>query len=207
MIHSSENPRQPEAAVDPLFLNRWSPRAFSADRVNADIIASLFEAARWAPSCYNEQPWFFLYALSSQDLEVYRSILSERNRSWARKAPVLAFVLTATEFRKNRKTNHWAVFDAGAAWMSLALQARILGLYTHAMAGFDKEKAYELLRIPRDQYTVIAAVAIGYLGNAEELPEELQSREFPKNRKPLAEIAHEGKFPEKIGVNGGADEI
>ncbi|NIM65421.1 MAG: nitroreductase [Candidatus Latescibacteria bacterium] len=188
------NKREPQAHVDPIFLDRWSPRALSREPVPESMIESLFEAARWAPSCYNEQPWLFIYAATEEDLSLYRPLLVEGNRQWADNAPVLAFALARKNFARNNKPNDWAAFDTGAAWMSLALQARRLGLYAHAMAGILKDKVYEVLNIPRDEYEVICAIAIGRYGDPSQLPASLKSSEIPNKRKSLNEVAVQGKF-------------
>jgi nitroreductase len=186
--------RTAQANVDPLFLERWSPRAFEPTPLAEETLASLFEAARWAPSCLNEQPWLFVYARSEPDRSRFASVLAESNQTWARQAPVLAFVFARRRFSKNDTPNRWAGFDAGAAWMSLALQARLLGLDTHAMGGFDEERVYEALGVPRDDYQAMAAIAIGRRGPAEGLPDALASRERPSPRKDLSAVAHEGGF-------------
>lgn len=186
--------RVPEAEVDSLFIGRWSPRAFAAKPVPEGELASLFEAARWAPSCYNEQPWLFLYADRDEELSIFRPLLVDANRAWAERAPVLAFVLARRKFARNGKANDWAAFDAGAAWMSLALRARQRGLATHAMAGIRKDAAYEALGVPKDDYDILCAVAIGYMGDADALPADLREREKPSGRKPLAEVARRGKW-------------
>jgi nitroreductase len=185
--------RAGEAQVDRLFLDRWSPRAFDPAPIPEETLASLFEAARWAPSCFNEQPWLFVYARSETDRARLLALLSEKNRTWARRAPVLAIVFAHRRFAKSQKPNRWSAFDAGAAWMSLALQARLLGLDTHAMGGFDDERSYEALGVPRDDYQAMAAIAIGRRGPAGDLPEDLAARETPSPRKPLSEVAREGR--------------
>jgi len=186
------NERQLQADAHREFIERWSPRAFSPEHIPDTTLAALFEAARWAPSCFNEQPWLFLYAVSEEDRALFLSCLVEFNQKWAGKAPVLAFVLARKRFAKNDKPNRWAPFDAGAAWMSLALQARKLGLYTHGMAGFDEDRAFEVLKVPRDQYDIMAAVAIGKYGDPDALPPEIRKSEAPNDRKPLSEVAVRG---------------
>jgi nitroreductase len=198
MIKKYSNNRCPEFDVDTQFPDRWSPRAFAPDSLSEEYLKSLFEAARWAPSCYNEQPWLFFCASSYEDKERYASILFEKNRQWAKKAPVLLFVASRRNFSMTGKPNRHAGFDAGAAWMSIALQARKLGLYTHAMGGFDQEKAYEILELPKEDFEIFAAVAVGKKGSPESLPEDLRDMEKPNSRKPLSSIYMEGRFNEKI---------
>lgn len=195
MTDKTPNPRKPEARVDPMFLDRWSPRSFLTDQIPENELSSLFEAARWAPSCNNEQPWLFIYATSREDREKFISALVEQNRTWAGKAPVLAFVISRKYFSKSGKLNRHANFDTGAAWLSLALQASKSDLYAHAMAGFNREKAYEILDIPEDKYDIIAAIAIGKKGDSSALPDNLAARESPNTRKPLSEVAFESKLP------------
>ena len=186
--------REPEAAVGSLFLERWSPRSFTAQAVEAATLRSLFEAARWAPSCFNEQPWHFVYATKEPELSRFKGLLGEFNQAWNAPVPVLAFLVARRHFRRNEKPNAWAEMDCGAAWMSLALQARSMGLATHAMAGFDAERAYGELGVPRETHAVLCAISIGYPGERDALPEELRERETPSGRDPLAEIAVEGRF-------------
>ena len=185
--------RSPEAPVEAIFLDRWSPRAFTADPLSDGDIASLFEAARWSPSCYNEQPWHFVYARTSEDRERFAAPLSEKNRLWAKYAPLLVYLLARRSFQANGRPNRHAFFDAGAAWLSLALQARSLGLYAHAMAGFDEKHAHEILGAPGD-HEVLVAVAVGRKGDPDTLPPHLQEREFPSGRNPPASMMTEGRF-------------
>ena len=189
------NPRTPAVEIDAMFCDRWSPRAFSPEPLTAGELASLFEAARWAPSCFNEQPWLFLYAVSEADRSRYLTALVEKNQAWARQAPLLLFVLARRRFTHSGKENRHAPFDAGAAWVSLAFQARKLGLYAHGMAGFSKERAYEVLGVAEADYDVMAAVAVGRRASPGGLPEELAAKEGPNDRKPAGEIAVEGRFP------------
>ena len=190
-IHNS---RTPEVEVDSMFLDRWSPRAFIDEPIPEHQVRSLFEAARWAPSCYNEQPWLFIYAARREDRERFVAALVEKNRLWASRAPMLMFVLARRTFAATGKPNRHGAFDAGAAWMSLALQARKLGLHAHAMAGFDQDKAHEILGVSREEFEVMAAIAVGRRGDASHLPEDLAAREAPNTRKPLAEVALQGQF-------------
>lgn len=186
--------RNPAAEIDSMFVDRWSPRAFESRPLNEDQLASLFEAARWAPSCFNDQPWLFVYASSETDRERFLTALVEGNQAWAKNASLLLFLLCRRNFSHNGKENRHAPFDAGAAWMSLALQARKLGLYAHAMAGFSRDKAYEILGAPADEYDIMAAVAVGYRAAPDILPEPVAAREMPSDRKLREEIAREGAF-------------
>ena len=190
-----ENNRVPDAEVNPIFPDRWSPRAFDPEPVPDADLRSLFEAARWAPSCYNEQPWIFLHSTTEAERLKYLSILVAKNREWAKNAPVLAFLFARRSFSMNGKPNRWAAFDCGAAWMSLALQARMLGLYAHGMAGYSPERAYSILGVSEEENEVICAIAIGKYGNRADLPEDLRAMEQPNDRKPLTEVAVNLKNP------------
>ena len=188
------NERIPEAEVGCMFYDRWSPRSFLPEPVPEHQLLSLFEAARWAPSCFNEQPWLFLYATGTVDRKRFASLLVEKNREWASAAPVLMFVIARRCFSATGKVNRYALFDAGAAWVSLAFQARRLGLYAHAMGGFDREKAFAVLDVPKDKYEIIAAVALGRKGPASQLSPDIEEVEKPNTRKSLSEVYIEGNF-------------
>ena len=183
------NNRVPDAAVNPMFLDRWSPRAFDPTPLPEEDIASLFEAARWAPSCFNEQPWMFLYGTSEEEKDTFLEILVEKNRIWAHSAPVLAVLFAKRTFAHGDRPNRWAELDCGAAWVSLALQARMMGLYAHGMAGFSQKKAYELLNVPEEEYEAMCAIAIGAYGDRDSLPAEMLEMEQPNGRKALSEVA------------------
>jgi nitroreductase len=190
--------RNPEHPVAPLFVDRWSPRAFTGEPIPEATLLSFFEAARWAPSAYNAQPWRFLYARrDTGQWPLFLELLAEFNRAWARQASALVIVLSKTTFVPPGKTEPVEIgshaFDAGAAWASLALQATLSGWHTHGIGGFDKAQARERLGIPED-YALQAAVAIGRQGDKSALPESLQAREQPSQRRPLAELVAEGRF-------------
>ncbi|WP_226036192.1 nitroreductase family protein [Aquibacillus saliphilus] len=178
--------RKSNHQIDPIFLERWSPRSFLGKQVPEDVLMSVFEAARWAPSSSNTQPWRFILARSEDDLARFHSFIMEGNRTWCEKAPVLALIIS------ERKSGAHA-FDAGAAWGYLSLQAARNGLITHPMGGFNKDEARELLNIP-EEFDIHAVVAIGYQGEKEALPKEIQEREQPSDRRPLEESIHEGTF-------------
>ncbi|KYD19331.1 MAG: nitroreductase family protein [Caldibacillus debilis] len=183
--------RVPEFEVDEVFIKRWSPRAFQEKEVPEDLLFSLFEAARWAPSAYNSQPWRFIIARTKEDREKFHTFISDFNLLWCKKAPVLVLILSKTKEDGKNIVSH--AFDTGAAWGYLSIQAMKHGLITHPMTGFDFAKAREVLNIP-EEYAIQALVAIGYQGKKEDLPEHLQEREFPKGRRPLKESVFEGSF-------------
>ena len=193
MNDTRHNPRAPASDVDAMFLDRWSPRALSPVPISEHQLAALFEAARWAPSCYNEQPWLFLYATGTEDRKRFASALVEKNRAWAGRAPLLVFLATRRHFASNGKPNRHAGFDAGAAWMSLALQARRLGLHAHAMAGFDQDRARAVLGLDEQEYDIMAAIAVGWRIEPDSLPEEFRPQEQPNNRRPTQEIARQAQ--------------
>lgn len=189
LIGEVKEHRKAEHSVSPLFLNRWSPRAYDDRKISDDDLYSVLEAAHWAPSAFNEQPWRFIVAKTESQLKTFHEFLNPFNRAWAEKAPVLVLV-ASTERRENGDINGAHVFDAGAAWGYLALQATLLGLSTHAIGGFDKDKARSLLNIP-DDIALHAVIAIGYRGEKETLDENLQKREVPSGRRPLKEVVFE----------------
>ncbi len=192
--------RTADHPIDPTILERWSPRAFDGSALSQHDLFTLFEAARWAPSAFNSQPWRFVYGL--RDTPAWEQLLSALlpfNAAWAQNASALMFILSDTLFTPPGKSEPQpattASFDTGAAWGVLALQATRLGLHVHAMAGFDRARATEVLHSSA-RYHIEAAVAIGRIGAADSLPETLRAREFPSPRKPLSEIAFQGILPE-----------
>ncbi len=188
---ATENPRVASADVDPLFINRWSPRSFSDEQLTDAEIASIFEGARWSPSSFNRQPWLFVYETDGPDRDTFDSILMPGNQLWASKAPLIGFIFAETKTQEGRRPRT-SQFDTGAAWMALALQARSLGIYTHGMAGIDYDSVHEKLGVSDEYYTAMCGFVAGRIGPREALPEDLQERESPNDRKPLNEIAHKG---------------
>ncbi len=187
--------RKPDHPVDPVFVHRWSPRAMSGEPISNEQLMTLLEAARWAPSSYNEQPWRVMYA--KRDTPAWArhlGLLMEANQVWCKNAAVLLLFVSKKTFAKNNKPNPVHVFDCGSAWENLALQGAQMGLVIHGMAGFDVERARKELGVP-DDFTVCAMAAIGKLGLTEDLPENLRSIEAPSGRKPVTEWAFEGRFP------------
>jgi nitroreductase len=166
----------------------------SAAPLGQSELLSLFEAARWAPSTYNEQEWRFLYAKrDTVHWPVFLGLLVEANQVWCKNAAVLIVVLSHMTFERNGKPNPTHTFDTGAAFENLALQGSAMGLVVHGMAGFDRDRARVTLGIP-DDYAVEAMIAVGRPGNPDELPDELRQRESPSGRKPVAEIVCDGPF-------------
>ena len=184
--------RTPENVVGPLFVERWSPRTLNGESVDQPTLNRLFEAARWAPSAFNEQPWTFVYAhRDTAHFDKLFDLLVEFNQKWCAKAGALAILFAKETFARNDKPNRTAGFDSGAAWQNLALQGAQLGLVTHAMAGFDYDKAAQVANAP-EGVTAQAMIAIGW--PAAELDEEQKAKEAPSGRKPVDEIALEGGF-------------
>jgi nitroreductase len=166
----------------------------SGKEVSLEELMSLFEAARWAPSSFNNQPWRFLFARrGTEHWETFTDLLVDSNKVWARQAAALIVVLSKTTFDHNGKPARTHSFDAGAAWENLALQGTAMGFVVHGMQGFSYSRAKEELRVP-DEYEVEAMIAVGRPGEKEDLPEELQEREYPSPRKKLKEIVFEGPF-------------
>lgn len=186
--------RVAEAAVSALFPGRWSPRGLSPRPVPADVLDSLFEAARWAPSSSNDQPWRFVVATTEEELARFRPLLLDGNRIWADAAPVLAFVVADRERPRDQGANPAALFDTGAAWMALALQAHLLGLATHAMGGIHADQVHAALGLDPERYAVICAVAIGYWDPEAPLTGWRVDAERPNARRPLSEFVHHGTF-------------
>jgi nitroreductase len=176
--------RKPEHEVNPLFLNRWSPRAYSDQKVSDAVLNQILEAARWAPSSNNQQPWRFYVANTGAKLDVFRQFILPFNRSWMDHVPQL-ILLGSAKLTPKGDSNGAHAFDAGSAWSHIALQATLLGLNSHAIGGFDSAKARELLNVP-DDIDLHAVIIIGYPGDKSLLSEALQEREKPNQRNPLA---------------------
>jgi len=188
--------------IHDLLKQRWSPLAFSERMVEPEKLGSLLEAARWAASSYNEQPWSFIVATKENLGEFVRllSCLAEGNQVWAKNAPVLMISVAKLHFEKNGNENRHAFHDVGQAVSNLALQATALELYIHQMAGFDVQKVRELYGIP-DGYEPVAAIALGYGADSQTLPENLQQREgAPRVRKPLESFAFKGSWGQELPI-------
>jgi nitroreductase len=193
-LPKAEEHRKPDHPIESIFLRRWSPRAMSGEPLSEAEIQSLFEAARWAPSTYNEQEWRFLYARrDTSQWPSFFELLMEGNRHWCHRAAMLAVVLAHKVFQQNGRPNPVHLFDSGLAFENLALQGTFMGLVVHGMQGFDFEKARKSLGVPED-YAVAAMFAVGRPGNPDDLDPGLREREIPSPRKSIGEIICEGRF-------------
>lgn len=182
--------------IHPLIAKRWSPYGFSDKPVPLHDLRSLFEAARWAPSSYNEQPWSYILATKDNEKEFERLLacLTDANQKWARRAPLLALGVVQKQHEKNDKTNPVASHDLGLAAAHLTFEATARGLMVHQMAGIHPDKAREVYNIP-EGYEALTAIAVGYLADDEETPDKLQERdESPRRRDALGEFVFEGEW-------------
>jgi nitroreductase len=189
----SKNSREAIAAIDPMFIGRWSSKSFTKDTLSEDQIASLFEAAHWAPSSSNKQPWLFVYATDGPDRERLNSVLNANNSRWAPKAPMLVLVF-ARKVGEDGGRIRTAPFDTGAAWMSLALQSIRMGLNTRAMGGIDLDAAYDVAGVPRDTFETICAIAVGVPGTDDDLAPEIAAANKANDRKAVSETVFEGRY-------------
>lgn len=188
------NGRTTQYPIGDTFLKRYSPRAMSGEKISEEELMTLFEAARWAPSSYNAQPWRFIYAMRDmKEFENLFSLLVDFNKSWCIRASALIVAISKKTSGSGNNPNVTHSFDTGSAWENLALQASSMNLIAHGMSGFDYALAKEKLSVPND-YAVEMMIAIGRPGKIEDLPENLHAGEKPSDRKPLEEIIFKGKF-------------
>ena len=181
--------RNPAEGVDELFYTRWSPRSFRKTALPEEILRAVFDAARWAPSCFNDQPWRFITSRADRaDFDRFLNLLTEWNQGWACNASLLGFIVARKHFRRNDKPNGLAVFDCGAAWLSITLQARRFGLYTHGMGGIKRDEIYPEFNIDPEKHEVICGFALGLLDEAGALAEDYAGDEKPSGREPLDAI-------------------
>jgi nitroreductase len=196
---SEANPRTADHPIDRLYLERWSPRAFTGEEIPDAALHTLFEAARWAPSSYNSQPWRFLYAKrGTPHWDKFLGLLNEFNQSWAKNAAALIVLVSKIPMEAPPGSgkfiaSHSHSFDTGAAWAYLALEAQRLGWAAHAMVGFDIPRAAQELNVSAD-YRVEAAIAVGRRGDKSSLPDALAAREIPNTRNPQKDFVFEGGF-------------
>lgn len=176
------------------FPTRWSPRSYKKTDIPETDLKTIFDAARWSPSSFNEQPWLFITSGNEDEFNLFLNLLTEDNQTWARDASVLGFVFGKRHFARNNRNNKFYFFDSGAAWMAMTLQARKLGLYTHGMGGIKTDEICSALKVPEDKYEVICGFVIGVIDRPGNLPEEIAEKEMPTPRKPLEEIWRQGGF-------------
>ena len=194
--------RTADHPIEPLILSRWSPRAFDASRMPLGDLLTILEGGRWAPSAFNIQPWRFLYARrEDKHWPAFLSLLNPENQQWARQASVLIFLVSDTvmpaDGDRPETVSHYNSFDAGAAWMQVALQATALGYAAHAMAGLDFNQASNVLHLP-NRFRLEIGITIGRATTASVLSDDLRAREKPSNRIPLSRIAFSGPFPDRF---------
>ena len=191
--------RRPDHLIEPLFLKRWSPRAFDASNMARADLMRMLEAARWAASAYNVQPWRFVYALRSDPLwQRWLGLLDPFNAAWAKEASALVFLFSdrfmPARQAGERQPSRSHSFDAGAAWAQLSLQATIMGYQAHAMGGIDVEAVRHALAVP-EHFEVEIGIAIGRQASPERLPPDLREREVPSGRLPLEQLVFDARFP------------
>jgi nitroreductase len=185
--------RHADHPIDPLFLDRWSPRAMSGESISQEELDTLFEAARWAPSSGNQQPWRMIYAhRETPSWALFYDALNPGNKTWCVNAAVLVLFISRTVNSEGRPIRTHS-YDTGAAWANFALQGTVQGLVVHGMQGFNYEQAREALQVPQE-FALEAMAAVGRPGRKEDLSESLQGRELPSTRRPLAETISEGIF-------------
>jgi nitroreductase len=196
MMADHKRPAPAAVAIHDLIGHRWSPRAFDSRPVEPEKLRILFEAARWAASSYNAQPWSFIVA-TKDDPENFKRVLDcfvEFNQSWAKNAPVIALSVATLKMPHDGSQNRHAFHDVGQAAANLALQATALGLQIHQMAGVLPDKARQIFAIP-EGYEAVAGMAIGYPGDATALPDHLRERELaPRDRKPASSFVFTGSW-------------
>lgn len=193
--------RKSKFPISPVFIERWSPRSFTGEEIPEEALHTGFEAARWAPSSANSQPWRFVYARrGTKAWDTFTNFLMEGNRVWAHKASALIVVLSKKDFEWNGKLQPAMAhsFDTGAAWMSLALQLHKSGWATHAMGGIERDKIKQEFKLP-ENFAVEIMIAVGKPGDKASLPENFQAREIPNDRAPFEAIVQEGHFNETWG--------
>jgi nitroreductase len=197
-----QKPAITSVAIQETIAKRWSPRAYDATKsVSHEQIIALLEAARWAHSCFGDEPWRFIVWDKNSDEKAWQQAFDcvvPNNQTWVKHAPVLILVCADTLFGHNQSPNRWAQYDTGAAAENLCLQATHLCLMAHQMGGFNADKAREKFNIPT-QFTPMAMISVGYQGDADDLPDDLKARELAeRKRKPLADLFFEGVWDKSI---------
>ncbi len=191
-----------QAPIIDVIANRWSGRAYDANKaVSSEQMISMLEAARWAPSCFGDEPWRFIVMDKNNNATAWEKAfdcLVPGNQAWVKDAPVLILICAHSLFNHNQKLNRWGAYDTGAAAISLCLQATSMGLMTHQMGGFDGEKARDVFAIP-EQYQMMSMLTVGYAADINNLSEELKERELaPRKRRVLNELFYDGVWNKPI---------
>jgi nitroreductase len=202
-----EKKAETRVPIHELLERRWSPRAFSDRPVEPEKLLGIFEAARWAASSNNEQPWAFLVATQQEpkNFEALLDVLVEFNRGWANRAPVLILTLAHAQFEKDGRPNRHGFYDLGQAAANLALQATAVGLLAHPMAGFNVEAARERFAVPAG-WEPASVIALGYPGDPDSLTEKLRLRETaPRHRKPLEQFVFSGNWGHPAAITGAGE--
>ncbi len=197
-----KKPAVTQQPIAEIIANRWSGRAYNPDKpVTDEQVTALLEAARWAPSCYGDQPWRFVVCNKSKNPQAWQAAfdtLAESNQTWAKNAPLLVLVCANTLFRHNGQPNRWAGYDTGAAAENLCLQATELRLVAHQMGGFSVEAARKAFHVP-EQVELMAMIAIGHGDTPESLPDDLRERQLaPRQRLSLGELFFEGAWGKPV---------
>ena len=193
-MYAQQSVRSMDHAVHDVIARRWSPRAMSGEGISHNELMQIFEAARWAPSSYNSQPWRFIYAhRGTPQWKTLFDLMVPFNQAWAEKAAVLVVVVSSNNFEHNGAPSVTHSFDAGAACENMALQASSMGLVAHGMGGFDYDRAKKELHVP-DNYSVEAMFALGRPGTIGDLPEGMRAYEKPSDRKPVESFIFEGSM-------------
>jgi nitroreductase len=195
-------PATTQQPIHDIIANRWSGRAYDASKpVSKQQIISLLEAARWAPSCFGDEPWRYVVCNKADNMQAWQAAfdcLVPGNQGWAVNAPVLLLICADTVFRANGKPNKWAPYDTGAATENLCLQAAASDLMAHQMGGFDADKARATFKVP-ERFQILPMVTVGYQAPAESLSDEVKERELAaRNRQPLGELFFDGAWGNPI---------
>jgi nitroreductase len=195
-------PATTQQPIHDIIANRWSGRAYDASKpVSKEQIISLLEAARWAPSCFGDEPWRYVVCNKTDNMQAWQAAfdcLVPGNQGWAVNAPVLLLICADTVFRANGKPNKWAPYDTGAATENLCLQAAASGLMAHQMGGFDADKARASFKVP-ERFQILPMVTVGYQAPVESLSDEVKERELAtRNRQPLGELFFDGAWEKPI---------
>lgn len=193
--HIDFSARNPNPSTNPMFSQRWSPRAFKKTQISTEMRETIFDAARWATSAYNEQPWRIFVNKDESDFDKFWNLLVDANKAWAKNATLIGFMVAKNKFSHNGKDNPYSTFDCGFAWGNIALQTRELGLYAHGMAGIKHDEVHKVFNIPKDEYKVVMGFVIGAIEDAQNIPDFPSwalEHEKPSPRKELTEIYFPG---------------